>query len=60
MSKREVSYLASNLNITSNFKFIKNTLRALEDEECDLFRTECGDYYDNIYLCGHIAPDKWE
>ena len=40
-------------------KFIKNTLRALENEECELFRTECGDYYDNIYLCGHIAPDKW-
>ena len=60
MSKREVSCVGLVLKYYVNFKFIKNTLRALEDEECDLFRTECGDYYDNIYLCGHIAPDKWE
>jgi len=47
-------------NKMSKREFIKNTLRALENDECDLFRRECGDYYDNIYLCGHIAPDKWE
>jgi len=47
-------------NKMSKREFIKNTLRALENEECELFRTECGDYYDNIYLCGHIAPEKWE
>jgi len=47
-------------NKMSKREFIKNTLRALEAEDCDLLRKECGDYYDNIYLCGHIAPDKWE
>jgi len=47
-------------NKMSKREFIKNTLGALENEDCELFRRECGDYYDNIYLCGHIAPDKWE
>jgi len=47
-------------NKMSKREFIKNTTRALQNEECDLLRRECGDYYDNVYLCGHIAPDKWD
>ena len=49
------------LLIIQLFKFIKNTLRALENHtNCELFTEECGDYYDNIYLLGHIAPEKWD
>ena len=59
MSKREVRCLIFDVH-NVNFQFIKNTTRALQNEECDLLRRECGDYYDNIYLCGHIAPDKWD
>lgn len=49
-------------NKMSKREFIKNTLRALENAEvsCELFTEECGDYYDNIYLLGHIAPEKWD
>lgn len=49
-------------NKMSKREFIKNTLRALEnaDVACELFNEECGDYYDNIYLLGHIAPEKWD
>jgi len=49
-------------NKMSKREFIKNTLRALENANAsaELFTTECGDYYDNIYLLGHIAPEKWD
>lgn len=49
-------------NKMSKREFIKNTLRALEnaDASCEKFTSEVGDYYDNVYLLGHIAPEKWD
>jgi Sec7-like guanine-nucleotide exchange factor len=60
MSKREVNpEIACVFNAS---QFIKNTLRALEnaDASCEKFTSEVGDYYDNVYLLGHIAPEKWD
>lgn len=45
----------------SKREFIKNTIQALEGTQHDAIDSEyLGHTYDNVYLLGHIAPERLE
>lgn len=48
-------------NKMSKREFIKNTIQALEGTQHDAIDSEyLGHTYDNVYLLGHIAPERLE